>query len=68
MSVFPVGLVTEFGLSSPVVIGGRVTGFYDGWPGGRVFPVDMAGFGSQCDSPEAGEVTLVACGVTLVSY
>ncbi|XP_043238891.1 galactosylgalactosylxylosylprotein 3-beta-glucuronosyltransferase P-like [Amphibalanus amphitrite] len=44
VSVFPVGLVTELGVSSPVVIGGQVTDFYDGWHGGRRFPIDMAGF------------------------
>ncbi|KAF0302717.1 Galactosylgalactosylxylosylprotein 3-beta-glucuronosyltransferase P [Amphibalanus amphitrite] len=44
VSVFPVGLVTELGVSSPVVVGGQVTDFYDGWHGGRRFPIDMAGF------------------------
>ncbi|CAG0899395.1 unnamed protein product, partial [Darwinula stevensoni] len=44
VSMWPVGLVGHLGLSSPVVIDGRVIGFYDGWIGGRRFPVDMAGF------------------------
>lgn len=42
--MFPVGLVTSFGVSSPIVRNGTVSGFYDGWIGGRKFPVDMAGF------------------------
>ncbi|XP_043214124.1 DNA-directed RNA polymerase II subunit RPB1-like isoform X1 [Amphibalanus amphitrite] len=43
-SAFPVGLVTQAGLSTPVVRNGAVVGFYDGWIGGRTFPMDMAGF------------------------
>ncbi|CAN7988743.1 unnamed protein product [Ixodes pacificus] len=45
VSVFPVGAIQKTGVSSPVVIGGRVVDFYDPmrkpW---RKFPVDMAGF------------------------
>ena len=65
VSVFPVGLVTELGVSSPVVLGGRVTGFYDGWPGGRMFPMDMAGFAvsvtllQQVRTGRGGAVTLL---------
>ena len=44
VSVFPVGLVTELGVSSPVVQDGRVVAFFDGWSGGRLFAMDMAGF------------------------
>lgn len=44
ISMFPVGLVTSFGVSSPIVRHGSIDGFYDGWIGGRKFPVDMAGF------------------------
>lgn len=44
VSMFPVGLCTKFGVSSPVVQNGTFIGFYDGWTGGRKFPVDMAGF------------------------
>ncbi|KAE8749640.1 hypothetical protein FOCC_FOCC003627 [Frankliniella occidentalis] len=45
VSMFPVGLCTKFGLSTPVVSStGAFMGFYDGWLGGRKFPVDMAGF------------------------
>lgn len=45
VSMFPVGLCTKFGLSTPVVSSsGTFIGFYDGWLGGRKFPVDMAGF------------------------
>lgn len=42
--MFPVGLVTKLGVSTPVVKNGTIIGFYDGWIGGRKFPVDMAGF------------------------
>nr|CAD7424253.1 unnamed protein product [Timema monikensis] len=49
LGMWPVGLVTYTGLSSPVVKGGQLKGFYDGWVGGRQFPVDMAGFGVSVD-------------------
>lgn len=43
--MWPVGLVTKVGLSSPVVNEhGSVVDFYDGWIASRKFPVDMAGF------------------------
>ena len=42
--MWPVGLVTELGVSSPIVRQGKVIGFYDGWKAYRKFPVDMAGF------------------------
>lgn len=42
--MFPVGLITKLGVSSPVVRNGTFAGFYDGWIAGRKFPVDMAGF------------------------
>ena len=44
VSMWPVGLVTKFGVSSPIVKAGKLSGFYDGWIGGRKYPVDMAGF------------------------
>lgn len=44
ISMFPVGLCTKFGLSSPILRNGKFVGFYDGWIAGRKFPVDMAGF------------------------
>ena len=50
VSVFPVGLVGTFGLSSPVVKAGvgeekqEVEGWYDHWDHGRKFMLDMAGF------------------------
>lgn len=44
VSMFPVGLVTKLGVSSPIVKNGIFAGFYDGWIAGRKFPVDMAGF------------------------
>lgn len=43
--MWPVGLVTKVGLSSPVVNDrGVVVDFFDGWMANRKFPVDMAGF------------------------
>lgn len=44
VSMFPVGLCTKFGLSSPILKNDKFAGFYDGWVAGRKFPVDMAGF------------------------
>lgn len=44
VSMWPVGLITKYGVSSPIVRNGTISGFYDGWIGGRKFPVDMAGF------------------------
>lgn len=44
VSMFPVGLVTKLGVSTPIVRAGKVVGFYDGWIAKRKFPVDMAGF------------------------
>lgn len=45
VSMWPVGLVTKVGLSSPVVNNqGVVVDFFDGWMANRKFPVDMAGF------------------------
>lgn len=44
VAMWPVGLVTKFGLSTPIVKNGSLFGFYDGWIGGRKYPVDMAGF------------------------
>lgn len=41
--MWPVGLITKYGVSSPIVRNGTISGFYDGWIGGRKFPVDMAG-------------------------
>ncbi|XP_030080450.1 galactosylgalactosylxylosylprotein 3-beta-glucuronosyltransferase P isoform X2 [Drosophila hydei] len=44
VSMWPVGLVTKTGVSSPIIRGGKLDGYYDGWIGGRKYPVDMAGF------------------------
>ncbi|XP_050426846.1 galactosylgalactosylxylosylprotein 3-beta-glucuronosyltransferase S-like [Adelges cooleyi] len=44
ISMFPVGLVGEYGVSSPIIDKGKVVGFFDSWPAKRKFPVDMAGF------------------------
>lgn len=44
VSMWPVGLVAKFGVSSPVVQHGKVIGFFDGWEANRTFPIDMAGF------------------------
>ncbi|XP_034481028.1 galactosylgalactosylxylosylprotein 3-beta-glucuronosyltransferase P isoform X2 [Drosophila innubila] len=44
VSMWPVGLVTKTGVSSPIIRNGKLEGYYDGWIGGRKYPVDMAGF------------------------
>ncbi|KRF85173.1 galactosylgalactosylxylosylprotein 3-beta-glucuronosyltransferase P isoform X3 [Drosophila virilis] len=44
VSMWPVGLVTKTGVSSPIIREGKLDGYYDGWIGGRKYPVDMAGF------------------------
>ncbi|XP_025405622.1 galactosylgalactosylxylosylprotein 3-beta-glucuronosyltransferase S-like [Sipha flava] len=44
ISMFPVGLIGEYGVSSPIINNGKVIGFFDSWPAKRKFPVDMAGF------------------------
>lgn len=44
VSMWPVGLVTKTGVSSPIIRNGKLDGYYDGWIGGRKYPVDMAGF------------------------
>lgn len=44
VSVFPVGLILKYGVSSPIVKNGKVTGFYDAFQAGRQFAMDMAGF------------------------
>lgn len=38
VSMWPVGLITKFGVSTPIVKNGTISGFYDGWIGGRKFP------------------------------
>lgn len=44
ISVFPVGVVGLYGVSSPVVRNGKVIGFHDSYKGGRRYLLDMAGF------------------------
>nr|CAD7432569.1 unnamed protein product [Timema monikensis] len=44
VSMFPVGLIGDYSVSSPVLMEGKVIGFFDSWPAKRKFPVDMAGF------------------------
>ncbi|KAH8379300.1 hypothetical protein KR009_004102 [Drosophila setifemur] len=44
VAMWPVGLVTKTGVSSPIILKGQLVGWYDGWIGGRKYPVDMAGF------------------------
>ncbi|MCL4129096.1 UNVERIFIED_CONTAM: hypothetical protein GTU68_051857 [Idotea baltica] len=44
VSMWPVGLVGGYSVSSPVLNKGTVVSFYDAWPAGRKFQVDMAGF------------------------
>ncbi|KAK8402976.1 hypothetical protein O3P69_000905 [Scylla paramamosain] len=44
VSVFPVGMILQLGISSPVVRNGKVVKFHDGFQAGRKFALDMAGF------------------------
>ncbi|XP_016976881.1 galactosylgalactosylxylosylprotein 3-beta-glucuronosyltransferase S isoform X2 [Drosophila rhopaloa] len=44
VSMFPVGLIADYGVSGPVVRKGKVVAFLDSWVAGRRWPVDMAGF------------------------
>merc|ERR1719350_2123543 len=44
VSMFPVGFIGAQGISSPLVVQGKVVGFSDDWFAQRKFPVDMAGF------------------------
>ena len=44
VSMWPVGLVTNYGLSTPVLKNGSHVDWYDGSYRSRMFPVDMAGF------------------------
>ncbi|XP_055547194.1 galactosylgalactosylxylosylprotein 3-beta-glucuronosyltransferase P [Wyeomyia smithii] len=47
VGMWPVGLISKYGVSSPIVVNGTITGFYDGWIGGRKYPIDMAGFATS---------------------
>ncbi|XP_067006042.2 galactosylgalactosylxylosylprotein 3-beta-glucuronosyltransferase P isoform X2 [Anabrus simplex] len=49
VSMWPVGLCSKFGWSSPIVKEGCLVGFYDSWIGYRKYPVDMAGFAVNID-------------------
>ncbi|XP_035780592.1 LOW QUALITY PROTEIN: galactosylgalactosylxylosylprotein 3-beta-glucuronosyltransferase S-like [Anopheles albimanus] len=44
VSMFPVGLIGDYAVSTPIVRNGKVEGFFDSWPAKRKWPVDMAGF------------------------
>ncbi|XP_055597295.1 galactosylgalactosylxylosylprotein 3-beta-glucuronosyltransferase S [Uranotaenia lowii] len=44
VSMFPVGLIGDYAVSTPIVKNGQVIGFFDSWPAKRKWPVDMAGF------------------------
>lgn len=44
VSMFPVGLIGKYAVSSPIVRDGKVIGFFDSWPASRQYAVDMAGF------------------------
>lgn len=44
ISVFPVGLILKYGISSPIIREGRVVGFFDAFQAGRQYAMDMAGF------------------------
>lgn len=43
ISMFPVGLIGLYGVSSPMIANGKFTGFYDSLIAGRKFPIDMGG-------------------------
>ena len=60
--MFPVGLITSTGVSTPIVKDGRVTGFYDGWIANRKYPVDMAGFAFSVDLLLKVRIILVIIG------
>ncbi|KAH8327945.1 hypothetical protein KR067_001975 [Drosophila pandora] len=49
VSMFPVGLIADYGISGPVVRKGKVVAFLDSWIAGRRWPVDMAGFAVNLD-------------------
>ena len=42
--MFPVGLISGRPVSTPIVKDNKIVDFYEGWIGGREFPLDMAGF------------------------
>ena len=44
VSMWPVGLITKYGVSTPIVKNGTIAGFYDGWNGGRKYPVCLQFF------------------------
>ncbi|XP_063699186.1 galactosylgalactosylxylosylprotein 3-beta-glucuronosyltransferase S [Culicoides brevitarsis] len=49
VSMFPVGLIGQYAISSPIVKKGKIIGFFDSWPAKRLWPVDMAGFAINLD-------------------
>ncbi|XP_058818905.1 galactosylgalactosylxylosylprotein 3-beta-glucuronosyltransferase S [Topomyia yanbarensis] len=49
VSMFPVGLIGDYAVSTPIVKNGMVQGFFDSWPAKRKWPVDMAGFAVSLD-------------------
>lgn len=44
VAFWPVGLIYDYGMSSPIVRDGKLSGFYESWIGNRKYAVDMAGF------------------------
>lgn len=44
VALFPIGLIKNFGLSSPIVRNGTLSGYYESWIGNRKYAIDMAGF------------------------
>lgn len=44
VSMFPVGFIGDYSISSPIVKNGKVVAFFDSWTAKRKWPVDMAGF------------------------
>ena len=67
MSFFPVGLVSRLGVSTPIVKAGRIVGFYDGWIGNRLYPVDMAGFAVNIQTLKEVKTSCSSCDDKLCS-
>lgn len=44
VAFWPVGLIPNFGLSSPIIRNGTFSGHYESWTGSRKYVLDMAGF------------------------
>ena len=61
------GLVSKLGVSTPIVKDGRIVGFFDGWIGNRVYPVDMAGFAVNIHTLKKVNVCIVCPKIRWIS-